>query len=148
MGIIKSAITAGTTYAIANKGLKAYNEHEKTKSQTQQRVSPQPQFQQSPSGPYQPISSSRSADGSAYQHQPYCNGQCNEQCHGNAMQYQQPQEHLALPPPQEPSMPWERESSPSMGRGIETPPVYENVGPSGAGWEQAARLGGEVLKKQ
>jgi hypothetical protein len=68
MGILKTAIAAGAAYGIVKTGVNAIERN------NQAHQNQQPAMKQ--------YESARNTSG--YLHQPYCNGNCNHQCHQQA----------------------------------------------------------------
>jgi hypothetical protein len=95
MPLLRTAIQLGGAAALLNVGTKALDRHEKTRYehdlQLRQQQQMMQQAQSQAAGLQAPKSHSRSASpGSCYQHQPYCNGSCGEQCNGPSGYQHQP----------------------------------------------------------
>ena len=140
MGLIKTAMTMGTAYTVADKGIKAYTAHENAKPQHQQGQAPP----QGSNGYYYPGPSSRGIDDGGYIHQAWCNGQCRGQCNGPKTQAY-PQQQLSR------SQEYTRSSGDGSPRAImyeeETLPSYNPSSSSGAGFEQLAVPAGSSRRK-
>lgn len=70
MGLIKSGMKYGSLIYIANKAGKVYTDNHQQQQQPQQSAAIPPQ---------------QTRDISGYQHQPWCNGRCDQHCNDAAM---------------------------------------------------------------